>query len=222
MAERILIGQGEICERVLLNECDTDLHIVQQQESVLRLYVFGLTEESDMENHIVIEQEGKGCTTELYGLLLASANRSVVVNTHILHSQGGGNSEQLFKYILSDRSKGYFEGRLKIAPDAQQTSAAQTNRNLLLSPTAKMRTLPQLEIYADDVKASHGASTGQLDENALFYMRQRGLSGEQARLLLVSAFAEEVIEKVRNVTLKQQIVQMVEQRLSKMIQAELT
>ena len=109
---------------------------------------------------------------------------------------GGGSSNQLIKFVLDDNSRGRFIGDLKIAPDAQQTEAHQTNRNLLLSDTAEMRTQPQLEIYADDVKATHGASTGQLDESALFYMQQRGIDKQKARQLLVNAFMKDVIEAI--------------------------
>jgi Fe-S cluster assembly protein SufD len=103
---------------------------------------------------------------------------------------------------LDDNARGRFVGDLKIAPDAQQTEAHQTNRNLLLSDTAEMRTQPQLEIYADDVQATHGASTGQLDESALFYMQQRGIGQQKARQLLVNAFMKEVIDKISDETIK--------------------
>ena len=98
--------------------------------------------------------------------------------------------------MLADNARGRFIGDLKIAQDAQETEAHQTNRNLLLSETAEMRTQPQLEIYADDVKATHGASTGQLDESALFYMQQRGIDKQKARQLLVNAFMKDVIEVI--------------------------
>ena len=107
-------------------------------------------------------------------------------------------TEQLLKFVLGDHARGDFYGRLLIAEDAQQTTALQTNRNLLLSPTAVMRTRPQLEIYADDVKASHGASIGQLDETALFYMRQRGVDYETARKLLIGAFLYEIVNTIED------------------------
>jgi Fe-S cluster assembly protein SufD len=95
---------------------------------------------------------------------------------------------------------------LKIAPDAQQTIAHQTNRNLLLSDDAEMRTLPQLEIYADDVQASHGATTGQLDTSAIFYMQQRGIGKQKARQLLVDAFIKEVINTIEDTSLRQSLL----------------
>jgi Fe-S cluster assembly protein SufD len=123
---------------------------------------------------------------------------NVTAETHVTHAVGGGTSNQLIKFVLDDNSRGRFIGDLKIAPDAQQTEAHQTNRNLLLSDTAEMRTQPQLEIYADDVQATHGASTGQLDESALFYMQQRGIDKQKARQLLVNAFMKEVLDKIPN------------------------
>mgnify|MGYP002624562049 CR=1 FL=1 len=120
----------------------------------------------------------------------------VTIETHVLHAVGGGSSNQLIKFVLDDNAKGHFVGDLKIAQDAQKTEAHQTNRNLVLSEEATMRTQPQLEIYADDVQVTHGASTGQLDETALFYMRQRGIEKKKARQLLVNAFMKEVIDKM--------------------------
>ena len=109
------------------------------------------------------------------------------------HAVGGGTSEQLIKFVLDEESKGRVVGELKIEQDAQKVEAHQTNRNILLSETAEMRTQPQLEIYADDVKATHGASTGQLDDTALFYMQQRGIGKQKARQLLVGAFIKDVL-----------------------------
>jgi Fe-S cluster assembly protein SufD len=115
--------------------------------------------------------------------------------------------------VLDDNSRGRFIGDLKIAPDAQQTEAHQTNRNLLLSETAEMRTQPQLEIYADGVKATHGASTGQLDESALFYMQQRGIDKQKARQLLVNAFMKEVVETISDEKVKSDVLSFFEEEV---------
>ena len=120
----------------------------------------------------------------------------MIAETHVTHAVGGGTSNQLIKFVLDDHARGHFIGDLKIAPEAQQVEAHQTNRNLLLSENAEMRTQPQLEIYADDVQATHGASTGQLDESALFYMQQRGISKQKARQLLVGAFMREIVDSI--------------------------
>ncbi len=215
MAERLEIGAGEALERVLLNEHALDLHIVQQAGSRLRLVLINY-DAANADNCIRVEHRQEGCETEIYGMVIAGGETNVSNRTFLLHDKGKGRSEQLFKYVLGGKARGYFEGCLKIAPDAQQTSATQTDRNLILSDGAKMRTLPQLEIYADDVKASHGATTGQLDEHALFYMRQRGLSAAQARWLLVNAFIEDIINEVHDTVLQNRLRKEVEIRLQQL------
>jgi Fe-S cluster assembly protein SufD len=117
------------------------------------------------------------------------------------------------KFVLDDKSKGTFKGELIIQPDAQQTEAYQTNRNILLSPQAEMLIEPQLEIYADDVKASHGATTGQLDESALFYMQQRCIDRETASKLLLQAFFDEVVSTLPNEEYREQILQQIQEIL---------
>ena len=133
-------------------------------------------------------------------------DESVTAETHVTHAVGGCTSNQLIKFVLADQSRGHFIGDLKIAQDAQKTDAHQTNRNLLLSEDAEMRTQPQLEIYADDVKATHGASTGQLDESALFYMQQRGIDKQKARQLLVNAFMKDVLATISDDELREQLL----------------
>jgi hypothetical protein len=129
----------------------------------------------------------------------------------VLWSEGDAialiNNDKLFKFVLDDESKASFKGELKILPDAQQVEAYQTNRNILLSRQAEMTTEPQLEIYADDVKASHGATTGQLDDSALFYMQQRCISRETARKLLLCAFFEDVLRTLPNEQMQEDIVE---------------
>ena len=194
------VSKGDIFERVFVNEPEVDLHIEQEAGSKVKIVVVNFEtsrhRDSEISNKIFIEQVGEGCETEIYALAYLKGDEKVTTETHVTHAVGGGKSEQLIKFVLDDNSRGRFVGDLKIAQDAQETEAHQTNRNLLLSETAEMRTQPQLEIYADDVKATHGASTGQLDESALFYMQQRGIDKEKARQLLVGAFMKDVIEAI--------------------------
>lgn len=190
-----VIHTGEVLNLVFSDETKLDLHFVQEAGSTLRLHVVNLT---SAESDIVVEQQGEGCTTEIYALAYVRGTDNVRLHTHVNHAVGGGVSKQVLKFVLADEAKGDFFGELKIAPDAQKTEAHQTNRNLLLSETATMRTRPQLEIYADDVKASHGATTGQLDESALFYMQQRCLSAEQGKRLLLQAFMTDVIDTIED------------------------
>jgi Fe-S cluster assembly protein SufD len=203
------VSKGDIFERFYLNE-SVNLHIEQEAGSRVKIGVINMPsivndDQSSINrsivtrpivNSITIEQLGEGCTTDIYALAYLRGEESVTTETHVKHAVGGGTSNQLIKFVLDDNARGRFIGDLKIAPDAQKTEAHQTNRNLLLSETAEMRTQPQLEIYADDVQATHGASTGQLDESALFYMQQRGIDKQKARQLLVIAFMKEVIEAI--------------------------
>ena len=187
------VSKGEIFEQVFLNEPEVNLHIVQEAGSRVKIHIINF---SSAVNNLVIEQAGEGCETEIYALAYLHDEDSVTTETHVKHAIGGGSSNQLIKFVLDDEARGRFIGDLKIAQDAQQAEAHQTNRNLLLSETAEMRTQPKLEIYADDVKATHGASTGQLDESALFYMQQRGISKQKARQLLVGAFMREIVDTI--------------------------
>jgi Fe-S cluster assembly protein SufD len=164
-------------------------------------------------NNIEIDLNGEYCETELCGMVIGDKKQNVDNFTSILHNKPNCHSQELFKYVLDDVSKGGFTGKLYVAKDAQKTAAFQTNRNILLSRTAKMRTKPQLEIYADDVKCSHGATIGQLDDKALFYMRSRGIPFEEARLLLMFAFTADVIENIRIDALKDRMKMLVEKRL---------
>jgi len=196
------ISKGDIFERVFINE-EVNLQIDQEAGSRVKIVVVnysGISGCRDAEmpilNSISVSQLGEGCQTEIYALAFLHGSESVTTETHVTHAVGGGSSNQLIKFVLDDNARGRFIGDLKIAPDAQQTEAHQTNRNLLLSETAEMRTQPQLEIYADDVQATHGASTGQLDESALFYMQQRGIGQQKARQLLVNAFMKEVLDHI--------------------------
>lgn len=164
-------------------------------------------------NSIEIGINGEHCETTLCGMVVADKNQQVDNFSTILHNKPNCQSTELFKYVLDDTAKGGFTGQLYVARDAQKTQAFQTNKNILLNRTAKMRTKPQLEIYADDVKCSHGATIGQLDESAMFYMRQRGIPEKEARLLLMFAFTADVIENIRIDALKDRMKMLVEKRL---------
>ena len=193
------VCKGETYERVFVNE-EVRLNIEQEADSHVKIHVINAP------FSITVNQIGEGCTTEIYGLEHLRGEDDVTAETHVTHSVGGGTSNQLIKFVLEDNARGRFIGDLKIAPDAQQTEAHQTNRNLVLSETAEMRTQPQLEIYADDVKATHGASTGKLDESALFYMQQRGIDKEKARQLLVNAFMKDVLNTISDEALREQLL----------------
>lgn len=214
MSTNILtLAAGEHRELVFVNEHRLDLHVVQEAGSALKvhaLYVSPTTANDGLsEAQITVEQKGEGCLTEIYGLAYLHGEEQVHLTTNVQHLVGGGSSKQLIKFVLDDAAQGEFYGQLRIAPDAQKTEAHQTNRNLLLSEQAVMRTRPQLEIYADDVKATHGATTGQLDESALFYMQQRCLDERTARKLLINAFMQDVVNTLSDEPLKEELRQQI-------------
>ena len=155
---------------------------------------------------------GEHAEAHLCGMAIADKKQSVDNHTFIDHTVPHCTSNELFKYVLNDSSTGSFSGRILVREGAQKTSAYQTNRNLCATKEAHMYTKPQLEIYADDVKCSHGATVGQLDENALFYLRSRGIPEAEARMLLMFAFTNDVIENVRMDALKDRLRQLVEKR----------
>jgi Fe-S cluster assembly protein SufD len=143
----------------------------------------------------VLDGEGGECT--LNGLYIADGERLVDNHTMIDHARAHCPSHEVYKGILGGRARAVFNGKIVVRQDAQKTNAKQTNRALLLSDNASINTKPQLEIFADDVKCTHGAAIGQLDEDALFYLRARGLTFFEARDLLIHAFAGEILERVR-------------------------
>ena len=161
--------------------------------------------------HVLLNAEG--CDSQIYGLSFADRNQHIDNYVNIDHSKPNCTSTQLFKGILDEQATGAFNGRILVRPYAQKTYAYQTNNNILMSDEAKMYSKPQLEIYADDVRCSHGATTGQLDENALFYMQSRGIPRQEARLLMLYAFAYEVIDKIGVTPLKDRINHLVDKRL---------
>jgi Fe-S cluster assembly protein SufD len=142
----------------------------------------------------VLDGEGGECT--LNGLYLADDQRLVDNHTTIDHAKPHCGSREMYRGILADRARGVFNGKIVVRPDAQKTDAKQTNRALLLSEDAQINTKPQLEIFANDVKCTHGAAVGQLDDEAVFYLRSRGLGEPEARHLLVRAFAADVLNRM--------------------------
>ena len=147
-------------------------------------------------NDVVAVLNGEGIDCTLNGLYLADRQRLVDNHTTIDHAQPHCASREIYKGILADRAHGIFNGKIIVRPDAQKTDAKQTNRALLLSEHAQINTKPQLEIFANDVKCTHGAAVGQLDDEALFYLRSRGLSAAYARQLLIRAFAADVLNRL--------------------------
>ena len=163
-------------------------------------------------NSVCVTFDGPGAELSLNGVAVTDKCQHVDNFTFVDHRSTDCTSSELFKYVLDENSTGAFAGKVLVREGAQHTSSQQTNRNICLTREARMFTQPQLEIYADDVKCSHGATVGQLDESALFYMRQRGIPQEEARMMLMLAFVGEVIGKVELEPLRDRLYRMVEKR----------
>lgn len=163
-------------------------------------------------NNYSLDIAGPGCETLLSGMAIGSGRMHIDNSAVVRHLSHHCHSNQLLKYVLDDESTGAFGGRILVTPEAPFTDAYQTNRNMLASSSARMHTKPQLEIYNDEVKCSHGATTGQLDAEALFYMRTRGIPEAEARNMLMQAFMADVIDTVRMEGLRDRLRHMVERR----------
>jgi Fe-S cluster assembly protein SufD len=171
------------------------LHADLQRDARLRLRAFSVGA-AIARTDLVVNLNGPGASAELSGLYLATERRYTDYHTTVRHQHGDCTSTQLFKGVLDGRGESVFDGLIHVARDAQRTDARQENRNLLLSQRALAHSNPRLEIYADDVKCGHGSTVGQLDGDALFYLRSRGIGEQDARALLTYAFANEVLDAV--------------------------
>ncbi len=147
-------------------------------------------------NNLDVVLDGPGIEAQMLGLYTGRGRQEVDNHTSLLHAHPNCSTREVYKGILDDRSHGVFNGKIYVTPLAQKTDAKQTNRALLLSDQARIDTKPQLEIFADDVKCTHGATVGALDQSAAFYLKSRGISGELGRKILTYAFAAEVLEEI--------------------------
>src|SRR5205807_4879619 len=166
-------------------------------------------------NNIHTALEGPGVECVLNGLYLTSDQQLADHWMFVEHAQPNCNSHEYFNGILDGNSKGVFHGRIFVHQAAQKTDAKQTNKNLLLSDDATVDTKPQLEIYADDVKCTHGATVGQLNEDAIFYLRARGIPVESARRMLIYAFASDVIERISLPEVREELDKLLLERFAK-------
>lgn len=183
------------------------------QDASSHLLMNGITLQNGLtRNNITVRFEGEGAEAKLSGMALGSGNQLIDNHLFVDHAVPRCTSHQLFKYVLDGSSRGIFGGRVLVEKDAQKTSAFQSNKNLCSTREARMFVKPQLEIYADDVKCSHGTATGQIDEKALFYMRTRGIPETEARLLLKFAFTADVLEHIGLEPLKDRMRMLVEKR----------
>ena len=163
-------------------------------------------------NKLDLTFSGEGAECQCYGCVIADKQQHVDNNTLITHKVPHCTSNELYKYVLDDKATGAFAGRVLVEHGAQKTTSQMTNQNLMATKEARMYTQPMLEIYADDVKCAHGSTVGQLNDAALFYMRQRGISLQEAKLLLQNAFINEVIDKMQLEPLRDRLHYLVEKR----------
>ena len=163
-------------------------------------------------NKLDLTFSGEGAECQCYGCVIADKQQHVDNNTLIVHKVPHCNSQELYKYVLDEKSTGAFAGRVLVEHGAQKTTSQMTNQNLTATKEARMYTQPMLEIYADDVKCAHGSTVGQLNDAALFYMRQRGISLQEAKVLLQNAFINEVIDHMQLEPLRDRLHYLVEKR----------
>lgn len=189
----------------------SNVYIEQQADSRVNHNVITL-HNGITRNRLDLNLAGPGAECQCYGCVIADKQQHVDNNTLITHKTHHCTSNQLYKYVLDDQATGAFAGRVLVNPGAQQTVSQMTNQNLCATPEARMYTQPMLEIYADDVKCAHGSTVGQLNDAALFYMRQRGISLREARILLQNAFINEVIDKMQLEPLRDRLHYLVEKR----------
>ena len=197
-----VVGENSVLEHYMIERESkkafniSTLRVQQKRSSTLTSHSL-LIGGSLVRNNVHPVLAGEGCHSFINGLFMSTGRQHMDNYMKVEHASPHCDSRQLYNGILDGKSKGVFHGRIIVHKDAQKTDAKQTNRNLLLSDSAQIDTKPQLEIYADDVKCTHGATIGQIDENALFYLRSRGLSIDSARAMLLYAFTRGNLERMK-------------------------
>lgn len=214
----IFAGENAVLDYYDIEDSSTGTHRVSsfyiRQEAGSNLMVDGITlMNGTTRNNYVIDLAGPHTELHLLGMALANGDRRIDNHTVVTHRAKGGHTEELFKYVLDDRATGAFSGLIRVCPGAEKTEAYQSNKNVCASPEARMYSKPQLLIDCDDVRCNHGSSIGQIDQNALFYMRTRGIPEHEARLMLMQAFMNDVIAGIRMESLKDRLRHLVENRM---------
>ncbi|HEY9116319.1 MAG TPA: Fe-S cluster assembly protein SufD [Roseivirga sp.] len=189
-------------------------HVVQGKDSRFTSNTVALNG-AMVRNNLDIKLEAEGCEAYMNGLYLLNGKTHVDNHTTVDHKMPNSYSNELYKGIMDDHSKGVFNGKIYVRQDAQKTNAFQSNKNVLLTDDATVNTKPQLEIWADDVKCSHGCTTGQLDEDALFYLMARGIKKDRAMAMLLHAFASDVIENLELEPIQAYVEAIITSRLEK-------
>jgi Fe-S cluster assembly protein SufD len=213
----IVAGDRSVVDHCKLqSEDDTAYHVATTQVQVGRDASFstisislgGRLVRNDI-NHVLSD----GSETVLDGLYAVTGEQHVDHHTEVDHTEPHGTSRELYKGILDGRSSAVFNGRILVRQDAQKTNSRQTNNNLVLSEDATINTKPELQIFADDVRCAHGATIGQLDADATFYLQSRGIDRQEARTLLIQAFAREILDHLKSDSLRTNIERRVREKL---------
>ncbi len=186
--------------------------IRQAGKSLFNAFTFTF-EGAIIRNNLSITLDDEFCESHMYGLYLTKGKSLVDNHTVVDHAKPNCFSNEIYKGIMNDESTGVFNGKIYVRPNAQKTNAFQSNKNILLTETASVNSKPQLEIWADDVKCSHGCTTGQLDDEQMFYLRSRGISQKSAKAMLLQAFASDVLENAKVNFLKDYVNNVIHQRL---------
>lgn len=191
---------------------NTNIH----QSDSSRVDTFTLTLSGQLiRNNFAITIAGENCESHFNGLYMLNGNTLADNHTTVDHQKANSFSNEMYKGVLDGNSKGVFNGKIFVRPHAQKTNAFQSNRNIALSPSASINTKPQLEIWADDVKCSHGCTIGQLDEEAMFYLQSRGINKETSRGMMLYAFTAETLKTISNETIKAYVDSLISERLHK-------
>ena len=217
VTEFVIAEEANVHYYKIQNESDKSYHIgttsvVQESKSVFTANTV-TANGGFVRNNLNIKVDGEYAEANMFGLYIPNAKQHVDNHTVVDHAKPNSSSNELYKGILKDKSTGVFNGKIFVRQDAQKTNAFQSCKNVLLSEDASMNTKPQLEIWADDVKCSHGTTTGQLNEDALFYMQARGISKDSAKSLLTLAFAQDVIDKFEIPAIKAYLEELITEKI---------
>jgi len=218
VVELRLAPSAELARAVLVEEAAAALHFGEMLATLgaaSRLASFALLLGGRTVRHdITVRSEGEKSRCDLGGAFLLSGRQEANILTTVDHGAPGGETRENFKGVATERAHGAFQGRITVRPGAQKVDAHQLSRNLVLGPRAAIDTKPELEIYADDVKCSHGAAVGDLDEAALFYLRARGIPNGEARRMLIEAFVQEAAELVEPAPIREHLLSRIARRLA--------
>ena len=207
----VFVDENAICDHYVLQTAEAGVRLVtgteisQKRHSVYSNYTFSLPGAELIRNNLHLALDESETESHLYGLYLGAGNQLIDNHSLVNHKMPHCNSNEIYKGVLTENSTGVFNGKIFVQQDAQKTNAFQQNNNLLLSDKASINSKPQLEIFADDVKCSHGSTVGQLSKEAMFYLQSRGIGEQKAKALLVNAFAFDVTEKIKIPALEEHV-----------------